>query len=148
LTWAKGYGQSLSGSDTILLAFFFVPRLSLIAALVDEAHLLLKTPFQATMSDGLNVDRIDQDIRINELREAAREAAGGEMHVYEKSDTSPEIIEQILAELPSNTSRPTNARHRCTPKCVPAHGQAFGIIQPLEATNRRLVSWPLHRASS
>jgi hypothetical protein len=38
---------------------------------------------------------IDQDIRINELREAAREAAGGEMCEYENPDTPPEIIEQF-----------------------------------------------------
>ena len=47
------------------------------------------------MSDDLNFDRIDQDIRINELREAAQEAAGGEMHVWENPDAPPEIAEQF-----------------------------------------------------
>jgi hypothetical protein len=47
------------------------------------------------MSDDLNFDRIDQDIRINELREAAQEAAGGEMHVYENPEAPPEITEQF-----------------------------------------------------
>ncbi len=47
------------------------------------------------MADDVNLDRIDQEIRINELREAAKEAAGGEMHVYENPDTPPEIAEQF-----------------------------------------------------
>ena len=40
-------------------------------------------------------DDIDQQIRINELREAAREAAGGEMTAWENPDTPPEIAEQF-----------------------------------------------------
>jgi hypothetical protein len=48
------------------------------------------------MSDDLNFDRIDQDIRINELREGAQEAGGGEMHVWESPDALPEITEQFL----------------------------------------------------
>lgn len=36
---------------------------------------------------------IDQQIRINELREAAREAAGGEMTEWESPDCPPEIAE-------------------------------------------------------
>jgi hypothetical protein len=43
----------------------------------------------------LEFDRVDQDIRINELREAAQEAAGGEMHVWESPDAPPEITEQF-----------------------------------------------------
>jgi hypothetical protein len=45
------------------------------------------------MSDEL--DRIDQEIRINELREAATEAAGDEMHAWENPDTPPEVAEQF-----------------------------------------------------
>jgi len=45
------------------------------------------------MSDEL--ERFDQEIRINELREAAREAAGGEMHVWVNAETPPEIAEQF-----------------------------------------------------
>jgi hypothetical protein len=51
------------------------------------------------MSDDLDLDRIDQEIRINELREAAQEAAGGEMHVWENPDTPPEISEQFWANV-------------------------------------------------
>ncbi len=40
-------------------------------------------------------DEIDQEIRINELREAAREAARGEMTEWESSDCPPEISEQF-----------------------------------------------------
>jgi hypothetical protein len=47
------------------------------------------------MSDDLDLDRIDLEIRFNELREAAQEAAGGEMHVYEHPDTPPAIAEQF-----------------------------------------------------
>lgn len=38
---------------------------------------------------------IDQQIRINELREAAREAAGGEMTEWESADAPPELVEQF-----------------------------------------------------
>ena len=38
---------------------------------------------------------VDQQIRINELREAAHEAAGGEMTEWENPDTPPEIAEQF-----------------------------------------------------
>jgi hypothetical protein len=44
-------------------------------------------------------DRIDREIRINELREAAQETAGGEMHVYENPDAPPEISEQFWANV-------------------------------------------------
>ncbi len=38
---------------------------------------------------------IDHEIRINELREAARAAAGGEMTAWENPDTPPGIAEQF-----------------------------------------------------
>jgi hypothetical protein len=38
---------------------------------------------------------IDQEIRINELCEAAREAAGGEMTEWESPDCPPELAEQF-----------------------------------------------------
>jgi hypothetical protein len=40
-------------------------------------------------------DDIDQEIRINELRESARELAGGEMTSWESKDSSQEITEQF-----------------------------------------------------
>lgn len=42
---------------------------------------------------------IDQQIRINELREAAFEAAGGEMTTWENPDTPPEIAEQFWSNV-------------------------------------------------
>lgn len=47
------------------------------------------------MPDDQDFDRIDQGIRVNELREAAREAAGGEMISLEQPDAPPEIAEQF-----------------------------------------------------
>jgi hypothetical protein len=38
---------------------------------------------------------IDQEIRINEMREAAREAAGGEMTEWQSADCPPEVAEQF-----------------------------------------------------
>src|SRR6187401_1883269 len=38
---------------------------------------------------------IDQEIRINELREAAREVSAGEMTSWENPDTPPKIAEQF-----------------------------------------------------
>lgn len=45
------------------------------------------------LPDPKEIPDIDQQIRINELREAAREAAGGEMTEWESGDTPPEIAE-------------------------------------------------------
>jgi hypothetical protein len=42
---------------------------------------------------------VDQQIRINELREAAREAAGGEMTSWENPDTPPEIAEHFWSNV-------------------------------------------------
>jgi hypothetical protein len=51
------------------------------------------------MADELDFNRVDQEIRINELREAAREAAGGEMTSSENPETPPEITEQFWANV-------------------------------------------------
>jgi hypothetical protein len=42
---------------------------------------------------------IDQEIRINELREAARDAAGGEMTEWESPDCPPEIAEKFWSHV-------------------------------------------------
>jgi hypothetical protein len=44
-------------------------------------------------SDSSDAHDVDQEIRINELREAAREAAGGEMTEWESHDCPPDIAE-------------------------------------------------------
>lgn len=46
-------------------------------------------------AENLPPEDIDQQIRINELRESAREAAGGEMMCWEDPDTPPEVSEQF-----------------------------------------------------
>lgn len=51
------------------------------------------------MNDDLNLDRIDQEIRINELREAPQEAAGGEMISWEDPNAPPEVAEQFWANV-------------------------------------------------
>jgi hypothetical protein len=45
--------------------------------------------------DPLDLNRVDQEIRINELREEARELAGGEMATWEDPDCPPGIAEQF-----------------------------------------------------
>src|SRR3954463_7748178 len=50
-------------------------------------------------NDPTDASDIDQQIRINELREAAREAAGGEMMTWENPDTPPHIAEQFWANV-------------------------------------------------
>lgn len=47
---------------------------------------------------------IDQQVRINELREAAREAAGGEMPTWEHPDIPPEIAEQFWSNVLAHES--------------------------------------------
>jgi len=46
-----------------------------------------------------DVPDIDQKIRINELRESAREAAGGEMTSWENEDTPPQIAEAFWSNV-------------------------------------------------
>lgn len=55
------------------------------------------SPHDELLPDELS--NIDQQIRINELREAAREAAGGEMTDWENSDCPPEIAEEFWSNV-------------------------------------------------
>lgn len=50
-------------------------------------------------NESSEIDDVDQQIRINELREAAREAAGGEMHEWESPDCPPGVAEQFWANV-------------------------------------------------
>src|SRR5262245_10764260 len=43
--------------------------------------------------DPLDLERVGQEIRINELREEARELAGGDMHAWQSPDIPPELAE-------------------------------------------------------
>jgi hypothetical protein len=45
--------------------------------------------------DPLDLKRVDQEIRINELREEARELAGGDMHGWESPDIPPAMAEEF-----------------------------------------------------
>jgi hypothetical protein len=60
-------------------------------------------------TDPNDPERIDREIRINELKHAAEEAAGGEMVAWESEDCPPEVAErfweQVLAfeEAPETT---------------------------------------------
>jgi hypothetical protein len=49
--------------------------------------------------DPLDLDRVDQEIRINELREEARELAGGEMQAWENPDCPPGIAEEFWSNV-------------------------------------------------
>jgi len=46
-------------------------------------------------TDPGHLDEVDRDIRLNELKEQARELAGGEMTSFEAEDISPEVSEQF-----------------------------------------------------
>jgi len=46
------------------------------------------------VEDPEELDHVDRDIRINELRHQAEELAGGDRPSYEDPDTPPEILEQ------------------------------------------------------
>ncbi len=68
---------------------------------------------------------IDQEIRINELREAAREAAGGEMTEWENPDTPPEIAEAFWGNvLAYESAEPTTHYRQLTEQGIdlPAPG--------------------------
>lgn len=45
--------------------------------------------------DPLDLDRVDQEIRINELKEEANELTGGDMHVWENPNCPPGMSEQF-----------------------------------------------------
>ncbi len=47
------------------------------------------------MNDPNELERIDQEIRINELREAVGEVTGEEFVSYENPDSPPELVEQF-----------------------------------------------------
>lgn len=55
---------------------------------------------------------IDQLIRINELREAACEVAGGEMTTWENPETPPEIAEQFWATVLAYESAEETTHYR------------------------------------
>jgi hypothetical protein len=46
-------------------------------------------------TDPEDLDDVDREIRVNELKEQARELAGGEMTVFEAEDVPPEVSEQF-----------------------------------------------------
>src|SRR5262249_53552770 len=50
-------------------------------------------------TDPNDLERIDREIRINELRHAAEEAAGGKMVAWESEDCPPEIAEQFWEQV-------------------------------------------------
>ena len=49
--------------------------------------------------DPLDLDRVDQEIRINEFKEEARELAGDDMHVWESPDCPPGIAEAFWSNV-------------------------------------------------
>lgn len=51
------------------------------------------------VDDSPDYDAIDQEIRINELRETVREVTGEEMTVWENPDTPPNITEQFWSNV-------------------------------------------------
>ena len=50
-------------------------------------------------NDPLELRRVDQDIRINQLREEVIEMTGGQMTTWESPDCPPEILEQFWANV-------------------------------------------------
>jgi hypothetical protein len=55
-------------------------------------------PWDDAPTDEFAAD-VDQQIRINELRETARELTGGQMSEFEEEDAPPELIEQFWANV-------------------------------------------------
>ncbi len=47
------------------------------------------------MTDPNDLERIDQEIRINELREAVAEVTGEDFLSFENPDSPPEVLEQF-----------------------------------------------------
>ena len=57
----------------------------------------------------LDDDDIDQEIRINELKEQANELVGGEMTTWESDDCPPEISEQFWKNVVAYESAPVTS---------------------------------------
>ena len=58
-----------------------------------EGHPIMST------NDPNDLERIDQAIRINELKHEAEESAGGEMTAWESDDCPPDVSEQFWREV-------------------------------------------------
>jgi hypothetical protein len=85
---------------------------------------------------------IDQEIRINELREAARDAAGGEMAEWESPDCPPEIAEQFWA----NVLEYESADKTCHFIQLEEHGIALPPPEELDDAALTAKLWEVIRA--
>ena len=57
-------------------------------------------------ADPDDLDRIDQEIRINELKHEAEELAGGEMTFWESDDCPPEVAESFWQNVVDSEKEP------------------------------------------
>ncbi len=69
-----------------------------------------------------DLDRVDQEIRINELKEQARELAGGDLNGFEAEDAPPELIEGFWRHVVDYESAPQTT---CLQKLTDA-----GVVLP------------------
>jgi len=58
------------------------------------------------VDDPNDLERADQEIRINELKEKAKELTGGDMHTFESPDMPPEVAEQFWRQVVDYESAP------------------------------------------
>ena len=58
------------------------------------------------VDDPNDLERADQEIRINELKEKAKELTGGEINAFESPDMPPEIAEQFWQQVVEYESAP------------------------------------------
>lgn len=98
-----------------------------------------------TLFDPENLDDVDQQIRINELREQAKELTGGEMSFFEARDVPPEISEQFWQNVvASECSGWTSARKQLQQDGVtlpPAAGLSdAGLAAKLDEIFTRLAA--------
>lgn len=93
------------------------------------------------MSSSDPPEDIDQQIRINELRETAREMAGGEMTTWENDETPPEVSEQFW----QNVVDYENAEETCHFKQLAERGVQLPDPQELDDARLNEKLWELIR---
>jgi hypothetical protein len=89
-----------------------------------------------------NPQDVDQEICINELREAAREAAGGEMTDWESDDCPPELAEQFW----SNVLAYESAKRTCHFMQLEERGIALPAPEELDDAELTAKLWEVIHA--
>src|SRR5215510_9609861 len=86
--------------------------------------------------DSLDMDRVDQEIRINELKEEARELAGDDMHSRESPDCPPGLAEAFWSHVVAFEKAPRSCDF------IRLEQMGVALPRPADLTDAELPSKP------